>query len=108
MKTRLLDLVSGSVLAVAACGKHDDRRTPRTPTSTWPMDNGSDEHARRSGVADDRAGLRQCRGGQRQFRDRKLEARGEPASSAAVKSFADKMISAHTASTAKLKSTAAG
>ena len=60
-------------------------------------------------VAADRPGVRQCRRGKRQVRNRKLEARRDgQASSAAVKKFATKMISAHTASTAKLKSTLAG
>ena len=112
MKNKLLILVSGSVLAVAACAKHDNANSTMSSDTNMSMDNSADMNAGMNATAE--AGpmtaqaLANAAAASDKFEIETSKLASAQASSAAVKSFAAKMISAHTASTAKLKSTASG
>jgi putative membrane protein len=113
MKNKLLILVSGSVLAVSACAKHDE--STNTTDMNVAMDNGmaanmgADMNAGAEAAAPMTAqGFANAAAASDKFEVDSSKLAAGQASSAAVKSFADKMISAHTASTAKLKSLASG
>lgn len=109
MRTKALILLSSAALGVAACGQKTDNANTdtnvdtnvltandvlaTTPPSASPMTSQGFVNA---AAASDRF----------EIESSKLAATA--AQSAAVKSFAQKMISAHTDSTAKLKSTLAG
>lgn len=120
MKNKLLILFSGSVLAVAACAKHDNSNSTMSSDTNMSMDNSADMNAgmnsgMNSGMnATAEAGPMTAQGfanaaaASDKFEIETSKLASAQASSAAVKSFAAKMISAHTASTAKLKSTASG
>ena len=112
MKSRLLILVSGSVLAVTACAKHDEATTNTTDMNV-AMDNGmtadmnSGMNGAEAAAPMTAQGFANAAAASDKFEIDSSKLAASQASSAAVKSFADKMISAHTTSTAKLKSTAA-
>lgn len=113
MKSRLLILVSGSLLAVTACAKHDEASTNATDMNV-AMDNGmtadmnSGMNSTEAAAPMTAQGFANAAAASDKFEIDSSKLAASQASSAAVKSFADKMISAHSASTAKLKSTAAG
>jgi putative membrane protein len=107
MKKRVLLVVSGAVLAVAACGRHDTTNTvansdPSTDTN-MAMDNTT-----AATPALTAQGFVNAAAASDRFEIETSKLASTAASSAAVKKFAAQMISAHTQSTAKLKSTLAG
>ena len=107
MKSRLLILVSGSVLAISACNKHDGAATNATDTN-MAMDNMIEPNAAAEAGPMTAQGFANAAAASDKFEIESSKLAAGSAKSAAVKSFAAKMISAHAASTAKLKSTAAG
>jgi putative membrane protein len=111
MKTKLLILFSGSLLTLAACGKHDADNSAAgdniAVTDNMAVDN--------IGAANDTAasplnaqGFAHAAAASDRFEIESSQLAATNGSSAAVKKFATQMIAAHTASTAKLKSTLAG
>lgn len=111
MKTKLLILFSGSLLTLAACGKHDADNTA-TGDNIAVTDNGG--LAENMVVANDAApspltaqGFANAAAASDHFEIATSQLAATNGSSAAVKKFATQMIAAHTASTAKLKSTLA-
>ena len=107
MKSRLLILVSGSVLAIGACNKNNEATTTNAADTNIAMDNGVAVNAAEAGPLTAQ-GFANAAAASDRFEIESSKLAAANATSAAVKSFADKMISAHTASTAKLKSAAAG
>ena len=108
MTSRLVIFLSGTVLALAACGKHeaasDNAANDVNMTAT---DNGAEMNA----VAPSpltAQGFANAAAASDNFEISSSKLAASQASSAAVKKFAQQMITAHTASTAKLKSTLAG
>ena len=108
MKSRLLIAVSGSVLALTACGKNDRAADNNAVTDmNVAMDNG---------VAADTAapspltaqGFANAAAASDKFEIESSKLAATASQSAPLKSFATKMISAHEESTAKLKNTLAG
>ena len=114
MKSSLLILVSGSVLAIGACAKHDNAAnntaTDMNMTDTnMTMDNGVSANAAMPEAAPMTAqGFANAAAASDHFEIESSKLAAGSAKSAAVKSFAQKMIDAHTASTAKLKGIASG
>lgn len=117
MKNKLLILVSGSVLAVAACAKHDEASTNTTDMNV-AMDNGmstnmgADMNSGMNATAEagpmTAQGFANAAAASDKFEIESSKLASSSAKSTAVKSFATKMISAHTESTAKLKATKSG
>ena len=112
MKSRLLIAVSGSVLALGACNKNDAVTTNATDTN-MAMDNGMAANGMAAnGMAEagplTAQGFANTAAASDRFEIESSRLAAGSGASAAVKSFADKMISAHEGSTAKLKSTLAG
>lgn len=108
MTSRLVIFLSGTVLALAACGKHeaasDNAANDVNMTAT---DNGAEMNA----VAPSpltAQGFANAAAASDNFEISSSKLAASQASSAAVKKFAEQMITAHTASTAKLKTTLAG
>jgi putative membrane protein len=103
MTFRMLILVSGA-LALASCGKHED-------ATNADLANGADNSAAvNSALAvqpTDAQGFLNAAGASDRFEIESSKLAAASASSAAVKSFAAKMVSAHTASTQKMKAAAA-
>jgi len=108
MKTRLLLLVSGA-LAIAACGQKNDNAVT---TDTSVNDNivlGNDANSTAPAAAPLTAqAFVNAAAASDKFEIESSKLAANSATSAAVKSFASRMISAHTESTAKLKSTLSG
>jgi putative membrane protein len=108
MKTRLLIAVSGSILALTACGKNDRAADNNAVTDTnVVMDNGmaADTAALSPLTAQ---GFVNAAAASDKFEIESSKLAATASQSAAVKSFATKMITAHEGSTAKLKSTLSG
>ena len=103
MKFKAMIMLSGT-LALGACG-------PRSETAgndvNIAMDNGM-ANAAMAPAPTTAQGFANAAAASDRFEIESSRLAAAAGSSAAVKSFADKMIAAHTASTAKLKSTAAG
>jgi len=108
MSNKVLILMCGTALALAACHKNDaatndaatdmnvaTENTDLNMTATAPSPLTAQGFANAAAASD-------------KFEIESSKLAATAASSAAVKSFATKMISAHTGSTAKLKSTLAG
>ena len=109
MRNRLLIVVSGSVLVLTACNKHDETTTNAMSDTNLTMDNGTSATTMANEPGPMTAqGFANAAAASDRFEIESSKLAAGSAKSAAVKSFADKMISAHTASTAKLKSTASG
>ena len=115
MQNRLVIFVSGAVLALGACGRHDEAADNTAADMNVAIDNGV--VVDNGMVANDAAvapspltaqGFANTAAASDRFEIESSRLADASASSAAVKSFADKMVSAHSASTAKLKSTLAG
>ena len=104
MKFRAMIMLSGS-LALCACG-------PRGETAgndvNIAMDNGMVANEAMAPLPTSAQGFANAAAASDRFEIESSRLAAAQASSAAVKSFADKMIAAHTESTAKLKSTAGG
>ena len=108
MTSKLVIFLSGTVLALAACGKHeaasDNAANDVNMTAT---DNGAEMNA----VAPSpltAQGFANAAAASDSFEISSSKLAASQASSAAVKKFAQQMITAHTASTAKLRSTLGG
>ncbi len=103
MTNRLVIILSGTVLALAACGKHEAASdNAANDVNMAATDNGAEMNA----VAPSpmtAQGFANAAAASDHFEIESSKLAAGTAKSAAVKSFADKMISAHTASTAKLK-----
>ena len=104
MTHKLLIFVSGTVLALGACGRKGNEGTV--------AGNGADANI---AIANDLAvsplsaqGFANAAAASDRFEVESSQLAAASASSAAVKRFANQMISAHTASTAKLKTALAG
>jgi putative membrane protein len=108
MKSRLLIAVSGSVLALTACNKNNEATTTNAADANIAMDNGAAADMTAAPSPTSAQGFANTAAASDRFEIESSKLAAGQASSAAVKSFADKMIAAHTASTAKLKSTTAG
>jgi len=109
MKMRLLILVSGSVLALTACNKNNEATTTNATDTNVAMDNAVETNMPAEAPSPTSAqGFANTAAASDRFEIESSQLAAGSASSAAVKSFATKMISAHTESTAKLKSTAGG
>ena len=108
MRMRLLILVSGSVLALTACSRQDEAASNDAANDVnIAVDNGADVNA----VAPSpltAQGFANAAGASDRFEIESSKLSAASASSAAVKSFAAKMVTAHQDSTAKLKTTLAG
>jgi putative membrane protein len=105
---RLLILVSGGALALSACGKHDETTTNATFDTNVAIDNETVANMAAEAGPLTAQGFANAAAASDRFEVESSRLAASAAASAAVKSFADKMVSAHTASTAKLKSTASG
>jgi putative membrane protein len=114
MKNRLVILVSGSVLALTACNKNDNAAANAGSDANLAMDNGmvADNGMAANGMAEagpmTAQGFTNAAAASDRFEIESSRLAAGSAKSAAVKSFAIKMISAHTASTAKLKGVVGG
>jgi len=114
MTNKLVILLSGTVLALAACGKHEAATTDTandvnmTATDNGAaMDNGTDLNAAAPAPMTAQ-GFANAAAASDHFEIESSKLAAASAKSADVKAFASKMIAAHTASTAKLKGIAGG
>jgi putative membrane protein len=109
MTNRLVIFLSGTVLALAACGKNDATTNDAAANdvnvmATDNMDNAALGDATAPLTAQ---GFVNAAAASDKFEIESSKLAATAGQSAAVKSFATKMISAHTGSTAKLKATVA-
>lgn len=108
MTSKLVIFLSGTVLALAACGKHEAASdNAANDVNLTATDNGLEANA----VAPSpltAQGFANAAAASDNFEISSSKLAATQASSAAVKKFAAQMITAHTASTAKLKTTLAG
>lgn len=107
MTHKLVIFLSGTALALAGCGKHDATNEASNDASMTVPDNGAADNAAAE-TALNAQGFINAVAASDKFEIESSKLAATSASSAAVKKFAAQMISAHTASTAKLKSTLAG
>ena len=108
MKYKLLIAVSGSVLALTACNRQDEATPNATGDANLTMDNEMAGNIAADAGPMTSQGFVNAAAASDKFEIESSRLAATSGASAAVKSFADKMISAHTDSTAKLKSTVAG
>ena len=107
MNSRLLILVSGSVLAISACGKQEEQAGDNAAADVnVAMDNAATDMAAPSPLT--AQGFVNAAAASDKFEIESSKLAATAASSAAVKKFATQMIGAHEDSTAKLKSTLSG
>ena len=104
MKMKLLIVFSGSMLALTACNKHDEVTTNAADSNVM-IDNGTVANTAEAGLTSQ--GFANAAAASDRFEIESSKLAASAGTSAAVKSFASKMVTAHTASTAKLKTTAA-
>jgi putative membrane protein len=104
MKMKLLIVVSGSVLALAACNKHDEVTTNAADNNVM-IDNGTVANTAETALTSQ--GFANAAAASDRFEIESSKLAATAGTSAAIKSFAAKMVTAHTSSTAKLKTTAA-
>ena len=107
MKLRLLILLSGT-LAIVACGQKSETNYAANAdgnVANGPVLPANDTHPAAPTTAQ---GFANAAAASDKFEIESSKLAATAGTSAAVKSFAAKMVAAHTASTAKLKSTAAG
>lgn len=111
MQFRFPILLAGSTLALAACGKHDNSNLAADNGNTvdfnMTVDNGAATNAEAPSPLTAQ-GFVNAAAASNYFEIETSKLAAGQASSSAVKKFATQMISAHTGSTAKLKSTLAG
>jgi putative membrane protein len=111
MQSKTLMFLSAAVLATAACSKHDNANTTGNDMATdanMMTDNGMAANETAAASPLTAQGFVNAAAASDKFEIESSKLAASQASSAAVKSFATKMISAHTASTAKLRTTIAG
>jgi putative membrane protein len=108
MTNKLVIFLSGSVLALAACGKHEAATNDTAnDVNLTAADNGTDMNAAALAPLTAQGFVNTAAASDR-FEVESSKLAAASAKSAAVKAFATKMISAHTASTAKLKGIVSG
>ena len=112
MTNKLVILLSGTVLALAACGKHEAATNDSandvnmmTADNGSVSDNGTDMNAATPAPMTAQ-GFANAAAASDHFEIESSKMAAASAKSSAVKAFASKMIAAHTASTAKLKAIA--
>jgi len=118
MNTRILMLLAGTALALSACGKHDNANTSADTGNATDLnmtaDNGMAADTNMAGTSATAPspltaqGFVNAAAASDKFEIESSKLAASSASSDAVKKFAAQMITAHTASTAKLKSTISG
>ena len=106
MKNRLLIMVSGSVLALTACNRNDEAAT--NLDTNVATDNTVEANVVAEAAPTTSQGFVNAAAASDKFEIESSRLAAAAGATAEVKSFADKMISAHTESTAKLKSTLSG
>jgi len=108
MNSRLVIFLSGTVLALAACGKHEATGNAANDVNmSATADTGTVSNGE-APLPSSAQGFANAAAASDRFEIESSKLATTAASSGAVKSFAVKMIAAHTASTAKLKATAGG
>jgi len=115
MKSTLLILFSGSLLAVTACNKHDDSATSAGADTNLAIDNGAMDNGMAMNTVAEAAplapltaqGFINAAAASDKFEIETSKLAATNGASGSVKSFADKMITAHTMSSEKLKKTVA-
>ena len=108
MNNRLVIFLSGTVLALTACGKNDGAANVAANDVNMTAE---DNMAMANTMAPSpmtAQGFANAAAASDRFEIESSKLAAASASSPAVKSFADKMVTAHSASTAKLKATAGG
>lgn len=114
MNNRILIFLAGTTLALGACAKHDNANNAAlndnvaATDSNMAADNGMAANATAAASPLTAQGFANAAAASDRFEIESSKLAATSASSAAVKKFASQMITAHTASTAKLKSTLAG
>jgi putative membrane protein len=110
MKIKFLMLLTGTALALAGCGRHDNANTTDIGNATDLNLNTENEAMTNTATPSPLTaqGFVNGAAASDKFEIESSRLAATSGSSAAVKKFATQMISAHTASTAKLKSTLAG
>ena len=106
MRTKALILMSGAALALTACGQKTETTT--NADTNLVTDNVLVANEPQAAAPLTSQGFVNAAAASDRFEIESSRLAATAAQSAAVKSFASKMISAHTDSTAKLKSTLAG
>jgi len=113
MRNTLIILLSGAVLAVGACNKHEPTTADNgasdlnIATDNMSVDNGAMANSAAASPLSAQ-GFANAAAASDRFEIESSKLAATQASSSAVKKFAEKMIAAHTESTAKLKTTASG
>lgn len=108
MQNRLVIIVSGAVLALGACGKHDEAANTSASDLNVAVDNGLVVNTAEAPSPLTAQGFANAAAASDRFEVESSKLAATAASSAAVKKFAQQMITAHTESTAKLKGIAGG
>jgi putative membrane protein len=112
MNNRILIALAGTTLALAACGKHDNANTTadggNAADVNMATDNGSAASTATAPALTTARGFVNGVAASDRFEIESSKLAAAAASSTQVKRFAATMITAHTASTAKLKSALAG
>lgn len=112
MKNRLIIFASSALLALGACAKHETTSNNGSADLNAPQDNGTAENTAATTAPTPTPTTAQdfvnAAAASDKFEIESSKLAETAASSSAVKKFAQQMISAHTASTAKLKSTLSG
>jgi putative membrane protein len=109
MRLGTLALLSAASLALAACGhKDNDTTTPAADVNETDMGNTGADRGNTAATMSPGQTFANAAAASDAFEIATSKLAQGSAHSAAVKSFADKMIAAHTASTGKLKAAAAG
>lgn len=109
MMNKVVILLAGAAFTLSACGKKDDAGTATADNSLVVADNsmGNSGMATAAPAPTSSQGFANAAAASDRFEIESSRLAEAAASSAAVKTFAKNMISGHTASTAKLKSTVA-
>lgn len=109
MKAKLLTAIAVATISISGCGKNEGAQTNNS--SAVPGDNGvaaNENSAATAPVASPDQAFANSAAASDAFEIQSSQLAADKASSSAVKSFAKRMIEAHTESTAKLKTAAAG
>ena len=114
MRNTLVILMAGAVLATGACSRHDETNNMAATDMNVSGDNMAADNAAAANAASTAPsplmaqGFANAAAASDRFEVESSKLAAASASSSAIKSFATQMITAHTASTAKLKATASG
>ena len=108
MKTKMMILLSATALGLAACGQRDDNANVAADINLDADANLAVDNAAMTAAPMTAQGFVNAAAASDRFEVETSKLAASSAQSAAIKKVASEMISAHTASTAKLKSTAGG